>query len=101
MPSWHTGFKNYADQGTKRENTTEARVRATVEHPFRILMRILGFTKVRYRGLRTNHQWLCAAFISTPQPASVARCVVSGEANAGPLLTAKQTRKTRISGDFT
>src|SRR5260370_4224942 len=23
---------------------------------------VFGFTKVRYRGLRKNHQWLCAAF---------------------------------------
>jgi IS5 family transposase len=33
-----------------------------VEHPFRILKRVFGFTKVRYRGIWKNHQWLCAAF---------------------------------------
>jgi IS5 family transposase len=33
-----------------------------VEHPFRILKRVFGFTKVRYRGLKKNHEWLCAAF---------------------------------------
>jgi IS5 family transposase len=33
-----------------------------VEWPFRILKRIFGFTKVRYRGLQKNHQWLLAAF---------------------------------------
>jgi IS5 family transposase len=33
-----------------------------VEWPFRILKRVFGFTKVRYRGLKKNHEWLCAAF---------------------------------------
>jgi hypothetical protein len=31
-------------------------VRAKVEHPFRILKRVFGFDKVRYRGLAKNHQ---------------------------------------------
>jgi len=33
-----------------------------MEWPFRILKRVFGFTKVRYRGLKKNHQWLLAAF---------------------------------------
>src|SRR5665213_651031 len=49
-------------QTKKGKNTTKARVRSKVEHPFRILKRIFGFTKVRYRGIGKNHQWLCAAF---------------------------------------
>jgi len=35
-----------------------------VEWPFRVLKRAFGFTKVRYRGLKKNHDWLCAAFAS-------------------------------------
>ena len=62
MTSRRTKFKNYVDAEAQRKNTTKARIRAKVEHPFRILKRIFGFTKVRYRGLRKNHQWLCAAF---------------------------------------
>ena len=62
MTSRRAKFKNYVDEEARRKNTTKARVRARVEHPFRILKRIFGFTKVRYRGLRKNHQWLCAAF---------------------------------------
>jgi IS5 family transposase len=62
MTSRRTKFKNYVDEEAKRKNTTKARVRAKVEHPFRILKRIFGYTKVRYRGLKKNHQWLCAAF---------------------------------------
>ena len=30
-------------------------MRPKVEHPFRILKRIFGFDKVRYRGLAKNH----------------------------------------------
>jgi IS5 family transposase len=33
-----------------------------VEWPFRILKRVFGLTKVRYRGLKKNHEWLLAAF---------------------------------------
>ncbi len=62
MTSRRTKFKNYVDEEGKRKNTTEARVRAKVEWPFRILKRIFGFVKVRYCGIWKNHQWLCAAF---------------------------------------
>ena len=62
MTSRRTKYKNYVDEEAKRKNTTKARVRAKVEHPFRILKRVFGFTKVRYRGMKKNHEWLCAAF---------------------------------------
>ncbi len=50
------------DAVEKRKNRVKARVRAKVEWPFRILKRVFGHTKVRYRGLKKNHEWLCAAF---------------------------------------
>jgi IS5 family transposase len=62
MTCRRTKFKDYIDEEARRKNTTKARVRAKVEHPFRILKRVFGFTKVRYRGLKKNHEWLCAAF---------------------------------------
>jgi len=62
MTCRRTRYKNYVDEQARRKNTTKARVRAKVEHPFRILKRVFGFTKVRYRGLKKNHEWLCAAF---------------------------------------
>jgi IS5 family transposase len=62
MTCRRTKYKNYVDEEAKRKNTTKARVRAKVEHPFRILKRVFGFTKVRYRGIWKNLQWLCAAF---------------------------------------
>ena len=46
----------------KHRNRTKSRVRARVEWPFRILKRVFGFTKVRYRGLKKNHEWHLAAF---------------------------------------
>ncbi len=33
-----------------------------VEHPFRILKRIFGFDKARYRGIAKNHSRLCVNF---------------------------------------
>src|SRR5580658_10114387 len=45
MTCRRTKFKNYVDEEAKRKNTTKARVRAKVEHPFRILKRVFGFTK--------------------------------------------------------
>jgi IS5 family transposase len=62
MTCRRTRFKNYVDELQKRKNTTKARVRAKVEHPFRILKRIFGFDKVRYRGIAKNHNRLCACF---------------------------------------
>jgi hypothetical protein len=50
------------DEAGKRKNRTKARVRAKVEWPFRLLKRVFGLVKVRYRGLKKNHEWLCAAF---------------------------------------
>jgi len=62
MTNRRTKFKNYVDDEAKRKNKTKSRVRAKVEHPFRILKRVFGFTKVRYRGLKKNNEWLCGAF---------------------------------------
>ena len=50
------------DEVEKRKNRNKSRVRAKVEWPFCILKRVFGFVKVRYRGLKKNHEWLCAAF---------------------------------------
>ena len=36
-------------------------MRARVEWSYRILKRIFGPTKVRYRGLKKNHDWLLVA----------------------------------------
>lgn len=60
MTNRRTKFKNYVDEEGK--NKTKSSVRAKVEHPFRILKGVFGFTKVRYRGLKKNHEWLYAAF---------------------------------------
>jgi transposase, IS5 family len=57
-----TKFKNRIDEEAKRKNTTKSKVRAKVEHVFRILKRVFGFDKVRYRGIAKNHNRLCACF---------------------------------------
>jgi IS5 family transposase len=62
MTCKRTKFKNYVDEVAKKKNTTKSRVRAKVEHVFRILKRVFGFDKVRYRGIPKNHHRLCANF---------------------------------------
>jgi IS5 family transposase len=62
MTSRRVKTKTGVDEVEKSKNRTKARVRAKVEWPFRVLKRVFGFTKVRYRGLKKNHEWLCAAF---------------------------------------
>ena len=62
MTCKRTKFKNYVDEEAKRKNTTKSSVRAKVEHVFRILKRVFGFDKVRYRGIAKNHHRLCANF---------------------------------------
>src|SRR5258707_6546565 len=59
MTCRRTKFKNYVDEQARRKNRTKSRVRTKVEHPFRVLKRIFGFDKVRYRGLKNNHNRLC------------------------------------------
>lgn len=43
-------------------NAAIASVRAKVEHPFRIVKRQFGYTKVRYRGLAKNHSQITTLF---------------------------------------
>lgn len=62
MTSRRARYKGGVDEQQRRKNRTKARVRSKVEWPFRILKRVFGYTKVRYRGLKKNHEWLLAAF---------------------------------------
>jgi transposase, IS5 family len=62
MTCRRTKYKDYVDELQRKKNRVKAKVRARVEHPFRILKRIFGFDKVRDRGLAKNHHRLCACF---------------------------------------
>ncbi len=62
MTPRRTKYKNYVDELQKKKNTTKSRVRAKIEHVFRVLKRQFGFDRVRYRGLAKNHNRLCACF---------------------------------------
>lgn len=62
MTSRRTRYKGYVDELQRAKNRVKARVRAKVEHPFRIVKRVFGFEKTRYRGLGKNHQRLCVNF---------------------------------------
>jgi IS5 family transposase len=62
MTSRRVKTKAGVDEAGKQSNRAKARVRAKAEWPFRIVKRVFGFTKVRYRVLKKNHRWLYAAF---------------------------------------
>ena len=62
MTCKRTRYKGRVDESQRAKNRSKSSVRAKVEHPFRILKRIFGFDKVRYRGLAKNHHRLCACF---------------------------------------
>jgi IS5 family transposase len=46
----------------ERVERMKASIRAKVEHPFRVLKRQFGFTKVRYRGLAKNTAQIITLF---------------------------------------
>ena len=45
----------------KAKNTTKSRVRARVEHVFRVIKQQFGMTKTRYRGLKKNNDRIVTA----------------------------------------
>ena len=53
----------------------KASIRAKVEHPFRVIKRQFGFTKVRYRGLAENTAQL-TTFFALSNLWMVRRCVI-------------------------
>ena len=54
----HTPWGALSEQAER----LKASVRAKVEHPFRVIKRQFGFTKVRYRGLKKNTAQLITLF---------------------------------------
>ena len=71
-PTWHVAMRPglrrklnpfiESDFVTERVEKMKASIRAKVEHPFRVLKRQFGFTKVRYRGLAKNTAQLVTLF---------------------------------------
>ncbi len=70
--TWHVamrpGKRKALDKTTKLGALTDdierlkASIRAKVEHPFRVIKRQFGFTKVRYRGLQKNTAQITTLF---------------------------------------
>ena len=50
-------------QLTEKAEKLKASIRAKVEHPFRVIKRQFGHTKVRYRGLKKNTAQLITLFV--------------------------------------
>ena len=51
-------YRDVVDEVERGKNRTKSGVRAKVEHPFLVIKRVFGFTKVHYRGLAKNTQRL-------------------------------------------
>ncbi|NJK42330.1 MAG: IS5 family transposase [Aquincola sp.] len=70
--TWHVAMRPGKRKALDKRNPIEvlideverikASIRAKVEHPFRVIKRQFGFTKVRYRGLRKNTAQLVTLF---------------------------------------
>jgi IS5 family transposase len=69
--SWHVAEKrgkvkaiinDAIREATKDLETLKARIRARVEHPFRVVKRQFGFVKVRFRGLAKNTAQILTLF---------------------------------------
>lgn len=54
-------YRGRLDLIERRKNRNKSRVRAKGEHPFLVLKRLFGFTKVRYRGIAKNAERLNVA----------------------------------------
>ena len=71
-PTWHVAMRPgkrkllnpfiAPDIAAERVEQMKASIRAKVEHPFRVLKRQFGFTKVRYRGLAKNTAQITTLF---------------------------------------
>ena len=67
MTCRRTRFQDSVDEEARRKNRTKSKVRAKVEHVFRILKRVFSFTKVRYRGFFINDEDPCLKGWATKQ----------------------------------
>jgi IS5 family transposase len=71
-PTWHVAMRPgkrkqlnpfiEPDFIAERVEKMKASIRAKVEHPFRVLKRQFGYTKVRYRGLKKNTAQIVTLF---------------------------------------
>ena len=69
---WHIAMRPGKRKALKKDNEADAlidkaeklkaRIRAKVEHPFRVIKRQFGYVKVRYRGLKKNTAQLITLF---------------------------------------
>jgi IS5 family transposase len=74
-PAWHVAMRPglrrqlnpfiQPEFEAERAEKMKASIRAKVEHPFRVLKRQFGFTKVRYRGLAKNTSQIITLFALT------------------------------------
>lgn len=61
-PSKKHGKRSALYKAIRKIEKAKAQVRAKVEHPFRVIKRQFGYTKVRFRGLAKNTAQMVTLF---------------------------------------
>jgi IS5 family transposase len=83
MTCKRTRYKDRVDELQRAKNRSKSSVQAKVEHPFRILKRIFGFDKVRYRGL-------------AKKPPPIVRLLRAGEPLSPPQTPGRTRAELRL-----
>jgi transposase, IS5 family len=57
---WYVAIRKMLDKSSPeaRQQTLQASIRAKVEHPFKVIKQVFGYSKARYRGLLKNTERL-------------------------------------------
>ena len=76
----------------------KAQVRAKVEHPFRVIKRQFGYTKVRFRGLMKNAAQQATLFALSNLWMMRKRLLVAGEVRLS-VMREKRLEKASLKGE--
>lgn len=90
---WHIAMKRSQRKALDHQHPISAlqepleqvksKIRAKVEHPFRVIKRQFGHVKVRYRGLRKNTQQLHTLFALANLWMARGRMLVNSQSKPG------------------
>jgi IS5 family transposase len=87
-------YRGGVNERERAKNRTKSKVRAKLEHPIRVIKRVFGFVKVRYRGLKKNtHRLLVTRALANLFMARrhLLRCQEAYDVRTSVSATARQT----------
>ncbi len=104
---WHIAMKRSQRKALDHQHPISAlqeqleqvksKIRAKVEHPFRVIKRQFGHVKVRYRGLRKNTQQLHTLFALANLWMARGRLLKNSQSKPGVVHKKQDARETRAS----